>query len=1085
MLHLYFTKRSGGKTTFCLNQLKAAYDSNQKAALLVPEQLSLSSENKVIETVGFVGNNIEVFSFQRLFRRVYSSLNRPKREYMDEVGKTMLLNRILESGADKDFLIFKPGKAANSGLLSAVTEFKRHFATSENLKDAADLFESHMSKQKFTEFSEILSRYDRALSNSNADSTDNLTLLPSLIEDSEYLDGFSFYIDGFDGFTPQETKVITALAKTKEVYVTLTFDKSRPMLFEPIINTVTRLKKMAEQEGIPVEEEHHDKFVPNLPASLLHLRDCFADYSKKPFEGAVESIKIVSVDTPYGEAEAVSRRILKLIKTGYRLRDIVVLVPDTESYVPVIDKIFTDFSLPYFTDRREEISHHPLCRLIISLCDLFVQNFSADAVFSFLKNKYCPISKDAVNRLEFYVSRVGLSGNDWQKVWESAPDDSFDLEELNKTREEFLKLVTPFREKTKGKTPCPVFAEAILEFLKEIGADEVTNNYAEKLSSPSLVQYETSVWDSVMNVIKQLEITFSDTSMGVEKVKNALSSGFSCCSVGKIPPTLDHITVSTADRNNFHDAKILFVMGVTEGAFPSFSSGSGMITDAERKILSDNGIELSQSNKQKALSSPFAVYMVLTVPEHLLVLTYPVESKTGEGVLPSSVIGDLKRMFRNISEKSEIMPSDKSVVTTPKATLSHFLRNSENDEAGVWSEVYGWYKSNPEWSHKINRYLKSKKYTLSWKLKEETANALWGNTLNTSISKLEKYASCPLSYFLTYGLKLNELEEHTFTPPEAGNMMHAVMEYFVKDAIKQKTDWNTLTFDYVKEKSEELCDIEIAKQKAMFPSVSKRYDFLLNRLRLATVNAMWAVVHHIQAGIFTPVMAEMSFSGENSPVFVTENGNTIVLRGKIDRIDASDKGYRIIDYKSSDRSLDLSAVKNGRSLQLPIYSYALREKFGTPKGMFYLAADPKLIERALGFTGSVFDENFIKAYKLDGYAVGSDADILSMDLNMSGVSTVIPARKNKDGTVKSSRLLTDDECRMVEDFAISKAKEFGDAILEGFYPICPKGDAMSNSCSYCKFQSVCRFDPAYISITQEVSESDNELLNREEETKDE
>ena len=62
MLHLVFAKRSGGKTTFCLNQLKAAYDSHQKAALLIPEQLSLSTENKVIEKVGFVGNNIEVFT---------------------------------------------------------------------------------------------------------------------------------------------------------------------------------------------------------------------------------------------------------------------------------------------------------------------------------------------------------------------------------------------------------------------------------------------------------------------------------------------------------------------------------------------------------------------------------------------------------------------------------------------------------------------------------------------------------------------------------------------------------------------------------------------------------------------------------------------------------------------------------------------------------------------------------------------------------------------------------------------------------------------------------------------------------------
>ncbi|MBQ7038965.1 MAG: exodeoxyribonuclease V subunit gamma, partial [Clostridia bacterium] len=358
MLHLVFAKRSGGKTTFCLNQLKAAYDSNQKAALLIPEQLSLSMEDKVIDTVGFVGNNIEVFSFLRLFRRVYAQLNRPKREYMDEVGKTMLINRILETG-EKDFLIFKPGKAANSGLLSAVTEFKRHFADAENLEKASELFESSMSKQKFKEFSLLLSRYNDALSNSNADSSDNLSLLPELIENSNYLEGFTFYIDGFDGFTPQETAVISALAQKCEIYVTLTFDKSRPILFEPIVKTVTRLKKAAEDNNIEVSEEYIPDKESTLPKSLLHLRESYANYSAHPFDGKVESIQIVSADTPYGEAEACARRILKLIKNGMRLRDIVVLVPDTESYVPVLDKIFSDFSLPYFADKREIVSTHP------------------------------------------------------------------------------------------------------------------------------------------------------------------------------------------------------------------------------------------------------------------------------------------------------------------------------------------------------------------------------------------------------------------------------------------------------------------------------------------------------------------------------------------------------------------------------------------------------------------------------------------------------------------------------------------------------------------------------------------------------
>ena len=79
MIYLHTAKRGGGKTAFCLNQLKAALDAHQKAAFIVPEQLSLFTEGKVISAIGAVGGNVEVFSFNRLFRKVYRLSHRAKR----------------------------------------------------------------------------------------------------------------------------------------------------------------------------------------------------------------------------------------------------------------------------------------------------------------------------------------------------------------------------------------------------------------------------------------------------------------------------------------------------------------------------------------------------------------------------------------------------------------------------------------------------------------------------------------------------------------------------------------------------------------------------------------------------------------------------------------------------------------------------------------------------------------------------------------------------------------------------------------------------------------------------------------------
>lgn len=1075
MLNLCLAKRGGGKTTYCLNQLDAAFHSDKKAAFLIPEQLSLSTEEKVIKKIGFVGNNIEVFSFNRLFKRLYGSSNLPKRTYLDEVGKTMLIHRITESEPDS-FTLFKGNSGVAKGLLSVITEFKRHFASSEDLEKTSLLFENGLSKKKFQELSSLLSLYNKALDDNNADSTDNLTILPNLIENSKYLDGFTFYIDGFDGFTPQETAVIIALAKRLDVYVTLNFEKERETLYAPVLNTINNLKDACKLNNVSVKEIVLPDVSQDISPALKHLKENYGRYHSAPFSEIPNNLHIVSVQSPYAEADACARRILKLLKQGIRQKDITVCVPDLDSYLPILQKSFSSHGLTLFADTKLPVLTNSLPRLLLGLCDIFIQNFSKTSIFSFLKNEYISIPKKDIDLLEFYVSETGISSaSAWKKEWTKVPDKSYDLSYLNEIRQSVLDLILPFRERTKGKTPCVNFHEEFLNFMAENKIDEKINKKLETLSSDE-AQTEIGVFNSVIHVLEQLSVTFSDTALTLEKIRELLFAGLSCCTVGRIPPTLDHITITTSERCHNQHASALFILGVTEGSFPQNVGGSGMITDTEREILAQNGIYLSSTNRQKALYSPFSVYMTLTMPKALLCLSYPVENKSGEGVVPASVIGDLKRMFPLLKETAELSPSDQSVITTPKATLPYFLKRAEGNT--IWEQVYGWYLNNDNWKDKIENYLSAKKYTLSWNLSEKTSETLWTKTLISSVSRLEKYASCPLSFLLTYGLKLNEKKEHEFTPPEAGEMMHSVMERFVKDMIESNGDWNSLSFTETKERTLSLCEDVILEQTSRFPSVTNRYSFLLNRLKNSTVSAMWAVVHHIQSGIFKPVSAEFEFKGENSPIFTTDNGNTVVLTGKIDRIDASPDGYRIVDYKSGNKDLKLSSVMAGRSLQLPVYSYALKDKLGNPKGMFYLTVDSALVERTAVSDDFSPDDKLFREYKLTGYSVGETEDLLNMDLTMSGYSTVISARSNKEGNVSSARLLSDSEYEKLEDMAIKKVKQFADEILKGEYVITPLVTDTHSACDYCKFRSVCRFDENYCNMQRDKDITDDEMLGR-------
>ena len=473
MLQICLAKRGGGKTTYCLNQLDAAFNSQKKAAFLIPEQLSLSTEELVINKIGYVGNNIEVFSFNRLFNKLYALTHRPKRTYLDEVGKTMLIERITSINPEK-YTIFKGNSSISSGLLSAITEFKRHFASSEDLKKVSELFENNLSQRKFYEFSELLTEYNLALQNNKADSTDNLSLLPNLISETDYLDGFSFYVDGFEGFTPQEIAVITALAKSHRVVVTLPFDNGRESLFAPILHTINSLKEAIDTE---IETIILPDYQQNISAPLKHLREKYGIYNATPYKDEPHNLIVASAKSPYAEADACARRILKLVKNGYKQKDITVCVSDIKAYLPILESSFSSHGLTLFADKRMPVMANSLPRLLLGLCDIFIHDFNKSTVFSFLKNEFIPIPKQEIDMLEFYVSEAGISSaSAWKKEWTACPSDSYDLKELNEIRQKVLALVLPFRENTKGKTLCSVFYDEFIKFMQENHIDDKINN---------------------------------------------------------------------------------------------------------------------------------------------------------------------------------------------------------------------------------------------------------------------------------------------------------------------------------------------------------------------------------------------------------------------------------------------------------------------------------------------------------------------------------------------------------------------------------------------------------------------------------
>ena len=71
------------------------------------------------------------------------------------------------------------------------------------------------------------------------------------------------------------------------------------------------------------------------------------------------------------------------------------------------------------------------------------------------------------------------------------------------------------------------------------------------------------------------------------------------------------------------------------------------------------------------------------------------------------------------------------------------------------------------------------------KINDVNIQALYGNKMQTSVSKLEQYRKCPFSFHLKYGLGLDENGKFELKSLDTGSFMHDVIEDFF-EKVKNK-----------------------------------------------------------------------------------------------------------------------------------------------------------------------------------------------------------------------------------------------------------------------------------------------------------
>ena len=1062
-----------GKSNHCYEEIKQNIDTQNKTYIITPEQFSYMAEKKLLETIGRQAViNAEVLTFNRMADRIEAEFGGKTEKQITKSSKAMIVQSILKE--NKQNFTFLGNSNENLSLaIKGITEFKKHGVKTEDIEQNIENIEDVHLKLKLKDMQKIYLEYENKIQNEYIDEDDKLTKLAKNLEQSEEFRDSYIYIDEFAGFTHQEYEIIRSLMrKAQKITVTSCIDPKEMYLdtsiFYPNQSSIDKITKIAEEEKVETEKpvilENTHRFknqeLKHLEANIYENK--YTKYIKTP-----ENINLFLAANSYSEIEYAAKQIVKLVRDeDYKYSDISIITKNVENISSIAKAVFGKYGIPIYIDGKEELSQNIAIKYVLEILEIFAKNWSQEAVLGYIKLGFCDIEKEEIYKIENYIKKWGIKGaKKYKEDWKIGESEEL-LEEINSIRKKVVVPLFKLREKLNSKSTAYEISKEIYLFLEE-------NNFYNKLNKKISVlennnelrlasDYKLSV-ENLISVLDEIVTFFKDEKITFEKYRELLKTGLSYRELGSIPQTIEQVVLGDVDRSRSHKVKAVFILGMNDGVFPSINKNEGFFSDKDRDILKGLGLELAKGTLEMLFDEEFNIYKAMTTAEEKLYLSYPSADKDGASLRSSVIITKIKKIFPELKEESDVI-SKITEVASPNSTFDELLYNLREHRNGeeidpIWFEVYKWYEKNEVWKNKLLNALDGLKYTNKAEIiNDENIEKLYDKTLKTSVSKLEKYKECPFSFHLKYGLKLKEADEFKLKSIDTGSFMHDVVDTFFEE-VRQE-DLKTLTKEEIKTIVYGIIEQKLnLKKNAIFTS-SPKFIVLTNRLKKVVAESIYYIVYQMQNSDFKVLGNEVEF---------TKKMDNIEIVGKIDRIDVAENEegsfIRIIDYKSSSKSLDLNKMVTGLQIQLLTYVDIMAEKTNKePVGMLYFNLIEPIISKNRNLSDEEIEEEIRKAFRMKGLIL-SDLKIIKMMDNKleAGASKIIPVSLDKSGNISQTRssVLSKEEFTSLQKKIRKLIKQIADEILSGRIEIKPTYNPKQKktSCEYCPYKTICGFNP--------------------------
>lgn len=1089
--------------------------------LIVPEQYTMEAQRELV-TMHPAGGmmNIDAIGMNRLAYRVFDELGISTGQVLEDFGKSMLIKKILCEQQDTLHVYgsYYDKLGFVDEMKSMMSEIFQYNIKQDTIDEIMEQIpEDSVVAGKMQDIRHIYEEFEAFAGERYIVAEQLVELLTRHVGQSKLVCGSSLYFDGFTGFTPVQLELVEKLMTcADDLTFSFTLD-DRDQKYEHIKDyelfylTKTTIKKLTEAAAAAGVEIESPVVLPGtINYRLGENRELFfleRNLFRSPYQKwkqPLERIHLTATGDAQDEIVFVASTIRRLVREkGYRYKDIAIVAGDLEQASHIYERVMNEYEIPVFIDANACLKANPCAETIRSVLAVLADDFSYDSVFRFLKAGMTDLSFEDIELLENYALKRGVRG---YSRWNRAVSENYEKTSpvnIEEIRQAFMKMFGDIRKVFADKKAVTKdYVEALYDFLLQIHMYEKLEARKNELYEENRINEGDAygqIFEKTVRLFDKIAELLGDTKMSVKEFYEIVDTGLSDIEVGVVPPTVDRVLIGDITRSRLNHIKVLFFTSVNDGIVPKAPKKGRILSDRDRDILSDCGLELAPSDKQNSYIEQFYIYTILTKPSDHLYISYHKLSASLESMRPSYLLGRISSIFPSL--QAEEYDAASCMPDTVNRSLRRILRaeDSEDAESRILTRIL----TEKGFAGELTAIYKGRTYrNVAEQLPPETIALLYGRYLHASVSKLELYARCGFAYFLKYGLRLKEREMYQVDVRNVGVILHSVMEGLFKQVRDTRNnDWENFPEDERMLMVTELVNRAAEESAGDFFEDNARNAYMLQMIERMAQTSAGMLQKHIRLGSMKPGMLEKTFDSAKDEVgsylFELPNQIQMSINGKIDRVDVEEEDgtvyIKVIDYKSSARKLSLEEILNGEQLQLVTYSaiaYEIEKMIYPDKniqiaGLLYYSFDDPVIEIESSEidTGTEqpefsdqekLDAERMEKMKLQGFVNESPAVIQKMDhtCNQS-----LPVKLDKNGDIKKSEnVVSADQIRTIMELTRENIEELGSQIAKGKIAIEPYKNKSNTGCDYCEFKNICHFDVK--NGGNQYRRPDNEKLKR-------